>query len=80
MNGLRFIASAFNPDEFWWNGETVETAPFQELMEKLHVSGARKLDPSRLSLPRWINGVFVEVLHPPGDDAVEEMRGQAPGI
>ncbi len=76
MNGLRFIASAFNPDELWWNGETVETDPFRELMEKLHVSGARQLDPSQLSLPRWINGVFVEVLHPPDDDAVEAMRGK----
>ena len=73
MNGLRFIASAFTPIEFWWNGETVETDPFRDLMEKLHVSGSRQLDPSQLSLPRWINGVFVEILHP-GDDGAEEGR------
>jgi competence protein ComEC len=73
MNGLRFIASGFNPDEFWWNGETVETESFQQLMERLHESGAKQMGPSRLSEPRWINGVFVEVLHPPeGDPAVEE--------
>lgn len=76
MNGLRFIASAFRPIEFWSNGDTVETDPFRDLMEQLHVSGARQLDPSQLSLPRWINGVFVEILHP-GDDAAGEVMEKA---
>jgi competence protein ComEC len=76
MNGLRFIATAFNPDEFWWNGETVATESFQQLMERLRVCGARHLLPSQLSQPQWINGVFVEILHPPADDAVSEERGK----
>jgi competence protein ComEC len=74
MNGLRFITGAFNPKEFWWNGETVEMDSFQQLMERLHVSGARQLGPSQLNHPRWINGVFVEILHPPGDDSASDER------
>ena len=78
MNGLRFISGAFNPKEFWWNGETVETDSFQQLMERLDVSGALQLGPSQLTHPRWINGVFVEILHPPGDHAASDREGQSP--
>ena len=36
MNGLRFIAEAFDPKEFWYNGDQVETGTFIELMEILN--------------------------------------------
>jgi competence protein ComEC len=74
MNGLRFIAGAFNPKEFWWNGETVEADSFKQLMERLRENGATPLGPSQLDQPRRINGVLVEVLHPPGDDAAPEEK------
>jgi len=73
MNGLRFIASAFNPKEFWWNGEAVEKDSFQQLMERLSWGGVRQLNPSQLNHSRWISGVLVEILHPYGnDDALPE--------
>ena len=64
MNGLRFIAKAFHPDEFWHNGDLVETRAYQELMEIVADQRIRQMLPQDLKGNRFINGVRVCVLHP----------------
>ncbi len=65
MNGLRFIASHFGPEEFWYNGQTVETGTFRELMKVIKSKNTRVLLPPDLSGARHISGVKIELLHPP---------------
>lgn len=78
MNGLRFLAKTFDPKEFWYNGDRVDTPSFEELMEILDAKGIRKLGPSQLKKGRWINGARVEVLHPfpAGETPPEERDGK----
>lgn len=64
MNGLRFVAGAFHPQEFWYNGDTVDTPAFAELMKIIESQNIRTLLPSDLAPGRDINGVKVEVLYP----------------
>jgi competence protein ComEC len=64
MNGLRFIARAFNPGEFWYNGDLVETLSFKELMGIIESGRIKKLLPDDLASGREINGVKIDVLHP----------------
>ncbi len=64
MNGLRFIAKAFHPREFWYNGDAVETPSFVELMAIIKEKNIKKLLPADLVGGRKINGVKVEILHP----------------
>ncbi|MFH1242945.1 MAG: DNA internalization-related competence protein ComEC/Rec2 [Pseudomonadota bacterium] len=72
MNGFRFIAKAFRPKEFWWNGDQVDTPSFVELMEVINDKGIKKLLPADLAVGRETNGVKIEVLHPrPGDRSKE---------
>ncbi len=66
MNGLRFIARAFHPGEFWYNGDLVETISFKELMRIVESKNIKKLLPGDLAGGREINGVQIEVLHPRG--------------
>jgi competence protein ComEC len=66
MNGLRFIAKAFHPREFWYNGDLVETLSFKELIGIVESRRIKKLLPDDLSEGREINGVKIEVLHPLG--------------
>jgi competence protein ComEC len=66
MNGLRFIAGAFHPSEFWYNGDLVETASFKELIGIVESKRIKKLLPADLAGGREINGVKIEVFHPPG--------------
>lgn len=71
MNGLRFIARAFHPKQFWYNGDEVETASFKELMAIIDSKGIKKLLPADLINVKEINGVKIEVLHPePGADSL----------
>ena len=65
MNGLRFIARNFHPKEFWYNGDTVEKTAFKELMAIIESKKIRKLVPADLAGGREINGVKVDLLHPP---------------
>lgn len=67
MNGLRFIADAFGPKEFWWNGDKVKTASFEELMDILKTKGVKKLLPADLTAGKRIHGVKIQVLHPKPD-------------
>ena len=72
MNGLRFIAKAFHPKEFWWNGDKVKTASFAELMDILKRKGIKKLLPADLAAGRQINGAKIQVLHPkPGNKSLD---------
>jgi competence protein ComEC len=64
LNGLNFIAEYFNPKEFWYNGQDMETPEFIELMQTLKKNGARVLRPDELSGGREIAGVKIELLHP----------------
>jgi competence protein ComEC len=67
MNGLRFIAKAFHPEEFWHNGDMVSTQSFRELMAILEKEKIKRLLPKDLAGGREINGARVEVLHPLAD-------------
>ena len=67
MNGLRFVAEAFGPKEFWWNGDKVKTASFEELMDILKTKGVKKLLPADLTAGKRIHGVKIRVLHPKPD-------------
>jgi len=72
MNGLRFIAKAFRPKEFWWNGDKVTTASFAELMDILKSKGIKKQLPIDLAPGRQINGARIQVLHPkPGNKVLD---------
>ncbi len=64
MNGLRFLAETFAPDEFWYNGDQVKTNSFVELMEIIDTHEIRKRSLADLLEPKMINHVKVEVLHP----------------
>ena len=78
MNGLRFIARAFHPKEFWYNGDQVETAPFKELMAIVQSKGIKTLLPVDLTGGRQINGVKVDLLHPePGVHSLNPYDNKA---
>ena len=64
MNGLRFIAEAFHPEEFWYNGDRVETNGFKDLMAALEIQDVDIKKPAQLNNRISINGAEVEVLHP----------------
>jgi len=71
MNGLRFVARAFAPREFWSNGDRVETESYAELMDIIESKKIRRLFPDDLAEGRDIHGVQVQVLHPaPGEPAL----------
>ncbi len=64
MNGLRFIAEAFHPKEFWSNGDQVKTQSYKDLMAILEKRGVLKKLPLQLQEKIWINGAQIEVLYP----------------
>jgi len=68
LNGLNFIAENFNPKEFWYNGQDVDTPEFIELVQTLKKKGARALRPSELSGGRETAGVKIELFHPVVED------------
>ena len=72
MGGLNFIALNFNPDEFWYNGDQVESILFKSLINTLKVKHVPILLPHDLSIGKKISGVDVKVLHPikNGDEAL----------
>ncbi|MBN1626307.1 MAG: DNA internalization-related competence protein ComEC/Rec2 [Deltaproteobacteria bacterium] len=65
LNGLNFIAEYFNPKEFWYNGQDVETPEFLELIKTVKKKGIGVLLPDDLSSGRVIEGVKIELCHPP---------------
>ena len=70
MNGLRFVAANFDPKEFWYNGDRVESESFTELMRILETEDITKMLPYDLRGGREISGVKIELLHPPGNRAM----------
>jgi len=68
MNGLRFIAQAFAPEEFWYNGDNVETSSFKKLIKIIEEKNVKKLLPRDLAGGRLINGVSVKILNPKPDE------------
>ncbi len=76
MNGLRFIAEAFHPKEFWSNGDRVKTQSYKDLMGILKKRGVSKKNPLHLQEMIWVNGVQIEVLYPePGEGANGHLSG-----
>ncbi|MBN2058884.1 MAG: MBL fold metallo-hydrolase, partial [Deltaproteobacteria bacterium] len=66
MNGLLFIASNFEPKEFWFNGDVVEKPEYNELMSIIESKKTKVILPSYIyKSEREISGVKIEVLHPP---------------
>lgn len=78
MNGLVFIAEAFHPKEFWYNGDQTKSIVFKHLMEVLSSGNVRLLSPKDLYPGRNISGVNVEVLHP-ADCQAETPGGKRVG-
>ena len=64
MNGLRFIAKEFQPEEFWHNEDRVKAESFKELMSIIQDNKIKEMLPADLKEGRRINGVLVEILHP----------------
>jgi competence protein ComEC len=64
MNGLRFIAKEFQPEEFWHNEDQVETQTFQELMGIIKSGNIKEMLPADLKEGVKNNGALVEILHP----------------
>ena len=64
MNGLRFIAEAFHPKEFWYNGDPVETPSYKDLMRTLEANSISIRLPEQLQETIRINGAKVDVLYP----------------
>jgi competence protein ComEC len=67
MNGLRFLAEAFHPKEFWYNGDNVKTPSFQELMRIIAAKNIEKRLPADLTKGRSVNGAEIKILHPEPD-------------
>lgn len=65
LNGLVYIVKNFTIGEVWTNGESVPGEPFEAFERAIADRGIKKLVLSRESARRTINGVDVEVLHPP---------------
>ncbi|MCP4666482.1 MAG: MBL fold metallo-hydrolase, partial [Deltaproteobacteria bacterium] len=80
MNGLRFIAAYFDPHEFWYNGDQVETASFKQLMAIIASKGIKKVLPLDLQRARSIHGASVEVLHPEADTSPSYSSSRGRGL
>jgi len=65
LNGLVSIVKNFSVQEVWTNGEKIRSEPFEEFERTIATKGIRKLVLGRGGGQRTINGVEIEVLHPP---------------
>ena len=70
MDGLLYIASHFNPREFWHNGDRAESEIFRSLMETVRSRGMIERLPSDLKEGKEIAGVRVDLLHPENEGAL----------
>ncbi|MCG6880843.1 MAG: DNA internalization-related competence protein ComEC/Rec2, partial [Deltaproteobacteria bacterium] len=73
MNGLRFITEAFHPEQFWYNGDQVETRSFKNLMAALDKQDVHIKEPAQLSDKIRLNGAEIEVLHPEPGIRINDM-------
>ncbi len=65
MNGLRFIAAHFSPEELWHSGDRVDSDSYREFMDTVNAAGIAVRLPCDSKIPGEIGGVRVEILHPP---------------
>jgi competence protein ComEC len=65
LNGLVYIVKNFTIQEVWTNGEKVRSEPFEEFVRTIVKKGIKKFVLTREVAHRTVNGVGVEVLHPP---------------
>ncbi len=66
LNGLRFIASEFNPSCFLYNGDSPESEEFKDLMHIVESGKVNILAPDDLTESMNISGVKIEALYPAG--------------
>jgi competence protein ComEC len=66
FGGLGFLAGAFAPQAFWWNGEPGSGTRFTALWRALRAADVPMHTLSR-GFAQTIDGVDVRVLHPPAD-------------
>ncbi|NLA73978.1 MAG: MBL fold metallo-hydrolase, partial [Deltaproteobacteria bacterium] len=64
MKGLNFIASVFDPAEFWYNGDDFEDGDYKKLRKIIKENNTRMLNPNDLVGERYISGVRVDMLYP----------------
>ncbi len=67
LNGLLYIARNFNVREFWFNGEPGYTETYKTFLDILSEEDIPMVRLNRDSKPKIINGVRLDVLHPPAD-------------
>jgi competence protein ComEC len=67
LNGLLYIARNFNVREVWSNGQPGQTETYQTFLEILSEEDIPLVQLNRNSTPKIINGVRLDVLHPPTD-------------
>ncbi|MCG6982356.1 MAG: DNA internalization-related competence protein ComEC/Rec2 [Deltaproteobacteria bacterium] len=65
--GLRFIAAHFPVEQFWYSTVSRWDPDFRSLLKTLAEKKVLFLSPKELSSNQNINGVEVQVLHPPTD-------------
>ncbi|OQY50504.1 MAG: DNA internalization-related competence protein ComEC/Rec2 [Desulfobacteraceae bacterium 4572_87] len=81
MNGLRFIAETFHPKEFWYNGDSVETPSYKDLMRTLEAKDIAIKLPAQLQKKICINGAEIEVLYPKSTVGAPRLKlGHSPVI
>ncbi|NLD39552.1 MAG: DNA internalization-related competence protein ComEC/Rec2 [Desulfatiglans sp.] len=64
MKGLKFIASVFDPAEFWHNGKDSEDHDYQDLIDIIKTKNIKVLTPDDLAKTRHVSGVKIEVFYP----------------
>jgi competence protein ComEC len=64
MKGLKFIASVFNPSEFWHNGEDSVDDDYKKLIDIIKTGGIRIVTPGDLIQEMYTEGVKIEVFYP----------------
>jgi competence protein ComEC len=76
LNGLRFIAKNFKVKEIWTNGQSTDMESYLELMEIVNHEGIKKVTMNVETLPKYINGVRVDIYNPP----VQLFQGQGTNL
>ena len=76
LNGLRFIAKNFEVKEIWTNGQSTDVESYLELMEIVNHEGIKKVTMNVETLPKYINGVRVDIYNPP----VQLFQGEGMNI
>ncbi|MFH2013328.1 MAG: DNA internalization-related competence protein ComEC/Rec2 [Pseudomonadota bacterium] len=73
LNGLRFIAKNFNVKEIWTNGQSVDIESYFQLMKLVEHKRIKNIQVNTKTVPKYINGVKVEIFNPPS----QLFRGQS---